>query len=96
MGLMADLWKMKLASSEEPKHNEESSPSVEESLTTLKNEITGARSESLGVRGEIPGVRNDIQSVMMRRRGCVPLRVRIYSSSDIESDLGPSRYVCIK
>ncbi|XP_061191975.1 microtubule-associated serine/threonine-protein kinase 2-like isoform X3 [Saccostrea echinata] len=52
-------------------------------IVVLRNGTSGGKSDS--------GVRNDNRGVITRRRGCLPLRVRISSSSDLEYDVLFSR-----
>lgn len=81
---------MKPAISDLPQNSKEGTPSIDGSpLSVSKGDIPGGQTDIVRMRSEVPGV-------ITRRRGCVPLRVRIYSSSDVECDLNPSRYVCIK
>lgn len=81
---------MKPAISDLPQNSKEGTPSMDGSpLSVSKGDIPGGQTDIVRMRSEVPGV-------ITRRRGCVPLRVRIYSSSDVECDLNPSRYVCIK
>lgn len=81
---------MKPAISDLPQNSKEATPSMGGSpLSMSKGDIPGSQTDTVRMRSEVP-------SVITRRRGCVPLRVRIYSSSDVECDLGPSRYVCIR
>lgn len=77
---------MKPAISDLPQNSKEGTPSMDGSpLSVSKGDIPGGQTDIVRMRSEVPGV-------ITRRRGCVPLRVRIYSSSDVECDLNPSRY----
>jgi hypothetical protein len=54
--------------------------------------IAGVKTDISGARKDLPPLRIEVPGVITRRRGCVPLRVRISSSSDIDFD---PRNVCI-
>lgn len=58
-------------------------------LFVLKGDIFGGQIDIVRMRSEVFGV-------IIRRRGCVFLRVWIYLLLDVECDLNFLRYVCIK
>lgn len=58
-------------------------------LFVLKGDIFGGQIDIVRMRSEVFGV-------IIRRWGCVFLRVWIYLLLDVECDLNFLRYVCIK
>lgn len=77
-----------------PATNEESEIRDDKSAVGC-SDMAGVKTDMSGARRDLPPLRIEVPGVITRRRGCVPLRVRISSSSDLDFDPGYTRSVCI-